>query len=133
MSQLYYDQQAEDFLKAHDVSLRSKFLGTRKFFPDDQDVRDVYRVVLSRKTNDGFKKFSFCFGDSLENTRLKKFPSSYSILACLEKYDPETFEDFCASFGMEMTRKTYNAVLKQWRHVSSMFNEQELELLREIN
>jgi hypothetical protein len=64
-------------------------------------------------------------------------PSAYDLLACLTKYDPGTFENFCGDFGYDTDSrkalKTYRIIRKQWRQLSDMFNEQELEALAEIS
>jgi hypothetical protein len=64
-------------------------------------------------------------------------PSEYDLLSCLTKYDPGTFENFCADFGYDAdsrkAEKTYKNVLKEWRDVSSVFDDSELELLRSID
>lgn len=63
-------------------------------------------------------------------------PSNYSILACLTKYNPCTLENFCNEFGYDEDSKTaekiYNAVCKEWLNVCLIWNDDELELLREI-
>lgn len=63
-------------------------------------------------------------------------PTAYDILACLTKYDPGTFEDFCDNFGYDRdsrsAKKTYKAVVKEWNNVSKLFNDSEIELLQEI-
>jgi hypothetical protein len=64
-------------------------------------------------------------------------PSEYSILACLTKYNPGTFEDFCSEFGYDTdsrkAEKTYQAVVKEYLELTSLFNEAEIEELQEIN
>jgi hypothetical protein len=64
-------------------------------------------------------------------------PSEYSVLACLTKYDPGSFEDFCIEFGYDLDSKTaeriYNAVVKEWQNVCMLWNDDEIEELREIN
>ena len=63
-------------------------------------------------------------------------PDSYSVLACLTKYDPGTFEDFCNEFGYDVdsisATKTYEAVGKEWAGMERLFSDEDLELLREI-
>lgn len=63
-------------------------------------------------------------------------PSEYDILACLTKYEPGTFEDFCSDYGYDTdSRKaenTYNAVQEEYMNISRLFSEDELELMREI-
>ena len=64
-------------------------------------------------------------------------PSLYDVLACLTTYDPGTFKDFCSEFGYDTdsrkAEKIYNAVEGEWLKVQSLFNDDELEILREIN
>lgn len=66
-----------------------------------------------------------------------KFPTAYDALACLTKYDPNTFEDFCSDFGYDTdsksAEKTYNAVVKEYQMVCALFTDAEIELLQEIN
>jgi len=63
-------------------------------------------------------------------------PSEYSILACLTKYDPESFENFCSEYGYDedsrTAERTYNAVVKEWQSVCMMWTDEEIEELREI-
>lgn len=63
-------------------------------------------------------------------------PTLYDVLACLQKYDVGTFEDFCSEFGYDTdsrsAKKTYKAVVKEYDKMCSLFSESELEILREI-
>lgn len=63
-------------------------------------------------------------------------PSDYDILACLTKYDPGTFDDFCSNFGYDTdsrkAEKTYFAVQKEYQNLQNMFSEAELEKMAEI-
>ena len=60
-------------------------------------------------------------------------PSEYSILACLTKSDPESFEDFCNEFGYDTDSKTadrvYAAVKEEWLNVCRIWNDSEIEEL----
>ena len=65
-----------------------------------------------------------------------KAPSEYSILACLTKYDPESFEDFCSEFGYDSDSKkaeqAYLGVKEEWSNVCRIWNDSEIEELCEI-
>lgn len=65
-----------------------------------------------------------------------KKPTVYDILACLTKYDPETFEDFCRALGYDTdsrsAKKTYKAVVKEYLNVCKLFTDEEIEDLQEI-
>jgi len=64
-------------------------------------------------------------------------PNAYSVLACLQKYDVGTFENFCSEFGYDTdsktAEKTYLAVKDEYLNVCRLFTNQEIELLQEIN
>lgn len=85
-----------------------------------------------------FKSLKYINGiekDILKNSNFSA-PSAYSVLACLTKYDPGTFENFCSEFGYDTDSKKaesiYNAVKDEWRNIQSLFNDSEIELLQEI-
>ena len=62
-------------------------------------------------------------------------PHLYDILACVQKYDPGTFEDFCMDFGYDTdsrsAEKIYYAVRDEGRAIESMFSDC-LDELQEI-
>ncbi len=63
-------------------------------------------------------------------------PSEYSVLSCLTKYDPGSFEDFCREYGYDSDSKTadrvYSGVKKEWLNVCRIWNDSEIEELCEI-
>lgn len=67
-------------------------------------------------------------------------PTEYSVLACLQKYDIGTFDDFVSEFGYEFktqaqytsTVKMYEAVKQEFYAIQALFSGKELELLQEI-
>lgn len=63
-------------------------------------------------------------------------PNEYDVLTCLEKYDVGTFEDFCSEFGYDEDSKTaeriYIAVIKEYKDLTRIFTEEQMEELREI-
>ncbi len=63
-------------------------------------------------------------------------PSTYDILACLTKYDPGIFEDFCSDYGYSndsiKAMKTYFAVQNEYARLSKLFTSEQMEKLREI-
>jgi hypothetical protein len=66
----------------------------------------------------------------------KLTPHPYHILACLQKYDPGSFDDWCAEMGLSndsiSARKTYKAVREEWRNLQALFSDEEMERLQEI-
>lgn len=74
--------------------------------------------------------------NDLARLKADAVPSEYDVLACLEKYDPGTFEDFCSEFGYDEDSKTaeriYIAVIKEYKDLTRIFTEEQMEELSEI-
>jgi len=66
-----------------------------------------------------------------------KAPSEYNVLAALTKYEPGTFEDFCSDYGYDSdsrkAEKVYKAVVKELKALQTLFSDEELEEMQEIN
>lgn len=64
-------------------------------------------------------------------------PTAYDVLACITKYDPGTFEDFCSEFGYDKdsttASKTYLAVQKEYTRLKKVLTSEQMEELQEIN
>lgn len=140
-----YDKQAEKFLTESCIKMNVKFLRHAIHFQDDKDSRDIFRVSFNRdkryghpEWNNRNKVFSITFGQSLvESTgQGNNKPSAYSVLACITKNDPGTFENFCSDFGYDVdSRKaenTYKSIVKEWRKIEAFFTPLEIEQLAEI-
>lgn len=152
-----YELQAIEFCKKYQLEIKVEFSHNGKYFPSDKDNRDIYNITFIRENQ---KPYTFTFGQSVFNSKPSqieldrmqnrhdtiklisnrkkqiKAPNSYDILACIEKNCPDTFEEWCAEMGANTDsitdKKTYDAVMHQWLNVSKMFNESELDELREI-
>lgn len=103
----------------------------------DNLPRNRYEVKVSR--ND--KSRYFTFWDSAYNYKHNIKPTAYDFLACLQKYDVGSFEDFCSEFGYEMydydygnynkeSLKTYKATVKEYNKVIELFGD-VIEKMRE--
>jgi hypothetical protein len=72
----------------------------------------------------------------VKNENFFSEPTAYDVLACLTKYDPGDFENFCSDYGYDTdsrkAEKIYKSVLDEWHNVAMLWNDEELELLREI-
>lgn len=125
-----YQKQAIDFLKATNTTFRSTYKKHDLYFSDDEESRDIYRITLSNDRH----KYSFNFGQSIADTG--QHPTAYDVLACLTKYEPGTFENFCEDFGYDTdsrkAEKIYKAVCKEFENVSKLFTPEEIEQLAEI-
>ena len=118
-----------------------------------------YTVTISRE---GRKPYTFDFWSSINDTykseaaliaeypnmreldmrRVIKSavkPTAYSALTCLSSdvgVHEWTFQEFCDNYGYDTdsrkAKKAYNAVCDQSRALARLFNEEELDQLREI-
>jgi len=154
MKENKYTKQANDFMTKTGTTMEAKLLGNMPYFDDDKESRDVYQIILKR----GDKKYSFKFGQSIANSgetmkrnpygktmydheqikrpegRIK--PTAYDILACVQKYDVGTFEDFCSEFGYDTdsrkAEKMYFAAQKEFKGIDMLFRD-VMDDLQEIN
>lgn len=156
-----YEGQAEEFMQSTNLDIKKRFIGTKKYFTDDKDERDVYEVKFTR----GTRQYVFTYGDSVHNTqeRIRKYdtkaiqtiqeknlkeweskpeiealkPSNYNILACLDGFmDYDDVDKFANDFGYEKPSeavKTFEAVKKQTNELQKLFNDAELQALSFIN
>lgn len=117
------------YLIANEIGLKMKILNSEYKLHFEQQ-RYVFKIKLIK----GGKQYTFEFGQSISEGN--NGPTLYSVLACLTKYDPETFEDFCASYGYDndsrKSEKTYKAVVKEFNNMQRLFTTEELELLNII-
>lgn len=64
-------------------------------------------------------------------------PTAYDVLACMTKYDPGTFENFCSDLGYDEDSRTaekiYIAVQKEYAQLAKIFTPEQLEEMQEIN
>lgn len=73
----------------------------------------------------------------IETNKDFKEPNAYDILATITKHDPEDLENFCSEFDFNedsrKAEKLYHAVKDEYMKICSIWNEKELERLRDIN
>lgn len=130
-----YEQSAINFLKTTGTEFKARFSDHKKHFAEDKERRDVFRCTLKNSRH----TYRFNFGQSTNESTSDggNPPTAYDVLACLTKYDPGTFENFCGDFGYDIDSrkayKTYKAVIKEWKNVELLFTAEELEQLQEIN
>lgn len=112
-------------------SNKRQFPLDRKYLDKDYFKGKSLGLIGTIKMKDGV------FTPSLDTIHYPIAPTAYDVLACLTKYDPNTFEDFCSEFGYDTdskkAEKTYNAVVKEWQMVCALFTDAEIEQLQEIN
>ena len=126
-----YDEAVNLVKEFFNLEFKADFLENGLYFQGDKDKRDIYNITLKR----GQRKYTFKFGQSIAKNSNE--PTLYDVLACLQKYEVGTFEDFCDEFGYDNDSrnalKTYKAVVKEYDKMCSLFNSDELEVLQLIS
>lgn len=116
----------------------------KKYFPNTSpeyaqrcidEGRNLYDISITRKISryteaiNKQKDFAIIGSDDR--------PSAYGVLACLSGYEPESnIDDFASTFGYDKPSeaiRVYEAVKKEFEALKSLYNDEELELLNEIN
>ena len=125
-----YDKQAEEFLNKHDADIAFEYIGKMHPAWGEQPV-NAYEFTISRNET----SYTGTFYDSIYNTLNKIEPTAYSLLACLEKYDVGTYQDFCDEFGYSPydseSEEIYNRVRDEAYNVERLFGDC-MDELREI-
>ncbi len=150
-----YEKQAKDFMEKHlvEISLRKFAIVDNDEMFGDRLRRAKYQVKMARQKKDGKKEtYEFEFTDSAANTEklphhsidngfnwvgeYKYQPTAYSILACLQKTEPGSLEEFCSDCGFNpdsiKDNKVYAAVCKEYNGLSKLFTQEELDEMAEI-
>lgn len=147
-----YQAQGRYFLKSCSVTMTALWIDNIHD-PRVKGRRDVYRVTFRRIKDFDAKLIVPRFVQSYVNSgdadgdgqycqhthtglTCRKPPTPYDVLACLEKHDPGTLDDFASDFGSDTklieTVRAYRAARRQWRRVSAFFTPDELTALQEI-
>lgn len=163
-----YTEQAEQFLRDTETTFTIEYQYTGRHFEGDKEKRDVYRFTLRnvrgeysanfgnsiQETEDRaiaakYRTCSTWHSDKREEARIKAAikrhkerpkPTAYDVLACLQKSDVGSFNDFCADFGYDdqplstypAVMKTYDAVCTEYAALRRMFTPEQLEKLQEV-
>ena len=118
-----YIKQANDFCEKYGVKIEWECTG-KMINPNwgDKARRNRWEFLVTTKNGE----YSGVFWDSIANSENGyPQPSSYDLLACLIKYDPGTFEEFCNEFGYDTdskkAEKTYKAVVNEYAELCRVF------------
>ena len=131
-----YEKAAEVFLSetGAKVSISYKGYFINPLWNEDTP-RPKYSVCVSR----GRSRFFITFWGSLKRREV----TPYDVLACLQKYPCDDYEDFCNDYGFDIyndfkggynkrSRKIWKACVNEYAKVERLFSEEELDALREI-
>lgn len=150
-----YIKQATEFLQKTHAKMKIEYVGlaVNKEWKE-KEKRCLYEITLTSPRG----SMTFNFWDSIRNTEIRTMPfdsynvqankdlaakkkaavpSVYDVLACLQKYDPGTFEDFCSDCGYDEDSRTaeriYFAVQKEYTQFARLFTPEQMEELAEID
>lgn len=142
-----YATEAREFLERNGIEMRIVFKNRQANRNWNETVlRNRYTVYI-RNTNTN-EAMRVIFWASVYDTQNNITPSEYDILACLTKYDPGDYEEFCSEFGYEpeienefgrlvrnaKAYRIWRACCDEWEKVQRVFGESEtLEELRDIS
>lgn len=161
-----YTEQAEKFLEKTNTKLTIEFIKYDLYFPGDKEKRLIWKFTLTRgsrsysstfggSVNDVYKTFldkdkpyrlTVADVEELEKRSRSSFhrkkidankPTSYDILSCIEKYEPDSdLDSFASNYGFEKPSeavRAHKACIEQYNGIAKLFNEDELNELQEIN
>ena len=121
-----YEVKANEFLKANNIRFSVFYVG--ETIPNwDDNYRSEYKCrFYNRNTK---KSMTVHFFQSLHDSGIE--PTSYDVLACLQKYEVGTIDDFVFEFGYEVKswedvkkiEKTYKAVKREYKNVLRVFGD----------
>lgn len=150
-----YIKQATDFLQKTHSKMKIEYVGlaVNKEWKE-KEKRCLYEITLTSPRG----SMIFDFWDSIRNTEIRTMPfnaynvqankelaakkkaavpSVYDVLACLQKCDPGTFENFCLDYGYDEDSRTairvYLAVQNEYTQLARLFTPEQMEELAEIN
>ena len=110
----------------------------------------LYNTEISQMTAEQYarKHFRMRYEDMTYSEQIKSHaelakkqkearPTCYDVLACLTKYDPGTFEEFCSEYGYDEDSRTaeriYIAVQSEYANLKRIFDPEQMEAMQEIN
>lgn len=74
--------------------------------------------------------------NDLTKLKAEAVPDEYNVLACLQKYDVELLKILIQGLDMmkiaERAERVYIAVTKEYKDLTRIFTEEQMEELREI-
>ena len=128
-----YVKQAKDFLASCNATMRITYLGKEINKMWNEDVyRNTYRATIKTPLGSMWVKF----WDSINDTQKGIQPTEYDILACLQKYDVGSLEDFISEYGYDPevhnVRQIYDAVCNEYAKICRCFTEEQIEKMWEI-
>ena len=125
-----YEEQAEQFLKKHNINLSIKYGSGKE--PDWDIHGDHFRVTLSK--DNPKQAIRFDFWGSQKDMQEGKIVTAYDVLACLSgDINFATPEDVFGEFGEDVyTKKQVNKIADFGAKLQDFFTSEERDDLQEI-
>jgi hypothetical protein len=94
-------------------------------------------IVSNKCPQKGKKLLDPNFSSTARRAKTAVKPTAYDVLAGITKYNPYSFSNFCDDYGYDndsiSAKKIFRSVEEEWENVRSLWSEEELEILQEIN
>lgn len=128
----YVENGKESFKEiVKSLNVKIDLIGTRRYFDEDTESRNVYKITVRR---DG-KQISFKFGDSINHTLEGIEPDLYDVLTTISaEYDFNNteFEEFCSEFGYNTDSRKAEKTFKLWKKQNTklhkLFTDEEIQV-----
>ena len=139
------DWKEKEYRNFYNVVLSSSRGSMQFVFWDSIHNTEISKMTLAEYAKKRFKcQYEFLTytdkakaSKELKEKKAAAIPTAYDVLACMTKYDPGTFEEFCSEFGYDEDSKTadriYIAVIKEYKQLERIFTAEQMEELQEIN
>ena len=121
-----YELKAIEFLMKTGTSMKINYVGVVHGFPFEEEgvttyPHRKYKVTMRRNG----RVFTTPFYGSYMDFKNGKNPTSYDILACLEKYEvSENMWDFATEYGYEIkSESSYNRVQNIWKSCKTQYKK----------
>lgn len=133
-----YELKAKEFLAKCNATMEITFIGKERHPNwDEREARNKYKFVITTPLG----TMTDFFWDSIYSTQKGIFEvCEYNIIACLERWDVGTIDDFVSEFGYEVhcwddvkrIERTYQAVINQYNKLCEIFTPEQMEWIKEI-
>ena len=139
------DWKEKEYRNFYNVVLSSSRGSMNFVFWDSINNTEVLKMTLAEYAKKRFKcQYEYLThtdkakaSKELKEKKAAAVPSAYDILACMTKYDPGTFDEFCSEFGYDEYSKTadkiYIAVIKEYKQLERIFTTEQMEELQGIS
>lgn len=119
-----YAQEAIEFCESTDTIVTIKYIG-QAYDPWKCGMNTWHDQYQATITRNGISH-DVTFTQSVAGTRDGIEPNEYDILACLTKFEPGEYWDWCHEYGMENSKDswdTWKACCEEWVKVCDLFGD----------